>query len=66
MKDWVKKRIMELNANNIIIFPLRDEDVERRRRNAEIDKAPIIPHIIVIGMVLYRPPRSVHFVFPVM
>ena len=28
----------ELNANNIIIFPLRDEDVERRRRNAEIDK----------------------------
>ena len=33
-----KKRIMELNANNVIIFPLRDEDVERRRRNAEIDK----------------------------
>ena len=30
---------MELNANNVIIFPLRDEDVERRRRNAEIDKA---------------------------
>ena len=29
---------MELNANNVIIFPLRDEDVERRRRNAEIDK----------------------------
>ena len=28
----------ELNANNIIIFPLREEDVERRRRNAEIDK----------------------------
>ena len=28
---------MELNANNVIIFPLRDEDVERRRRNAEID-----------------------------
>jgi len=38
MKDWIKKRIMELNANNVIIFPLRDEDVERRRRNAEIDK----------------------------
>ena len=29
---------MELNANNIIIFPLRNEDVERRLRNAEIDK----------------------------
>jgi hypothetical protein len=38
MKDWIKKRIIELNANNVIIFPLRDEDVERRRRNAEIDK----------------------------
>ena len=38
MKDWIKKRIMELNANNVIIFPLRDEDVERKRRNAEIDK----------------------------
>ena len=38
MKDWIKKRIMELNANNVILFPLRDEDVERRRRNAEIDK----------------------------
>ena len=29
---------MELNANNVIIFPLRDEDVERRIRNAKIDK----------------------------
>ena len=29
---------MELNANNVIIFPLRDEDVERRLRNAKIDK----------------------------
>ena len=38
MKDWIKKRIMELNSNNVIIFPLRDEDVERRRRNPEIDK----------------------------
>ena len=38
MKDWIKKRMKELNANNIIIFPLRDEDVERRRRNAEIDR----------------------------
>ena len=38
MKEWIKKRMLELNANNIIIFPLRDEDVERRRRNAEIDK----------------------------
>ncbi len=38
MKDWIKKRIKECNANNIIIFPLRNEDVERRLRNAEIDK----------------------------
>ena len=38
MKDWIKKRIMELNANNVIIFPLRDDDVERRRRNAKMDK----------------------------
>ena len=38
MKDWVQKRIKELNANNIIIFPLRNEDVERRLRNAKIDK----------------------------
>ena len=38
MKDWIKKRIMELNSNNVIIFPLRDEDVERRLRNIEIDK----------------------------
>ena len=38
MKDWIKKRIIELNANNVIIFPLRDEDVERRFRNARIDK----------------------------
>ena len=30
--------MLELNSNNVIIFPLRDEDVERRRRNAEIDK----------------------------
>ena len=38
MKDWIKKRMKELNANNIIIFPLREEDVERRLRNIEIDK----------------------------
>ena len=38
MKDWIKKRIKEQNANNIIIFPLREEDVERRIRNAKIDK----------------------------
>jgi len=30
--------MLEVNSNNVIIFPLRDEDVERRRRNAEIDK----------------------------
>ena len=29
---------MELNANNVIIFPLREEDVERKLRNIQIDK----------------------------
>ena len=38
MKDWIKKRMKEYNANNIIIFPLREEDVERRLRNIKIDK----------------------------
>ena len=38
MKDWIERKLKEHNANNVIIFPLRDEDVERRRRNAEIDK----------------------------
>ena len=38
MKDWIEKKLKENSANNVIIFPLRDEDVERRRRNAEIDK----------------------------
>ena len=38
MKGWIKKKIKECNANNIIIFPLREEDVERRIRNAKIDK----------------------------
>ena len=38
MKDWIMKRIKECNANNIIIFPLREEDVERRLRNIEMDK----------------------------
>ena len=38
MKDWIKKRIMELNANNVIIFPFREEDVERKLRNIQIDK----------------------------
>ena len=38
MKGWIKKRIKEYNANNIIIFPLREEDVKRRIRNAKIDK----------------------------
>ena len=38
MKDWIMKRIKEQNANNIIIFPLREEDVERRLRNIKIDK----------------------------
>ena len=38
MRGWIKKKIKECNANNIIIFPLREEDVERRLRNAKIDK----------------------------
>ena len=38
MKDWIKKRMLELNSNNVIIFPLREEDVERRLRNIEMDK----------------------------
>ena len=29
---------MELNANNVIIFPLREEDVERRLKKIQIDK----------------------------
>jgi len=37
MKDWIEKRIKEQNAKNIIIFPLREEDVERRIRNAKMD-----------------------------
>ena len=38
MRGWIKKKIKECNANNIIIFPLREEDVKRRIRNAKIDK----------------------------
>ena len=38
MKDWIEKKIKEHNANNVIIFPLREEDVERRLRNIQIDK----------------------------
>ena len=37
MKNWIEKRIKEQNAKNIIIFPLREEDVERRIRNAKMD-----------------------------
>jgi len=38
MKDWIKRKLREHNANNVIIFPLREEDVKRRLRNIEIDK----------------------------
>tara|TARA_Y100001947_G_C10173321_1_gene233340 strand:- start:19 stop:228 length:210 start_codon:yes stop_codon:yes gene_type:complete len=38
MKDWILKKIKENNANNVIAFPLRQEDVERRLRNAILDK----------------------------
>ena len=35
MKDWIEKRIKECNANNVIIFPLRPQDIERRLKNAK-------------------------------
>ena len=38
MKDWIKRKLREHSANNVIIFPLREEDVKRRLRNIEIDK----------------------------
>ncbi len=44
MKDWIEKRIKEQNANNIIIFPLREEDVERRIRNAKMDNETLKNH----------------------
>ena len=44
MKDWIEKRIKEQNAKNIIIFPLREEDVERRIRNAKMDSETLKNH----------------------
>ena len=38
MKDWIMKKLKENSANNVIIFPLREKDVERRLRNIRIDK----------------------------
>ena len=38
MKDWIMKKLKEHSANNVIIFPLREEDVERKLRNIQIDK----------------------------
>ena len=38
MKDWIEKKLKENSANNVIIFPLREEDVERKLRNIRIDK----------------------------
>ena len=38
MKDWIEKKLKENIANNVIIFPLREEDVERKLRNIQIDK----------------------------
>jgi len=38
MKDWIMKKLKEHSANNVIIFPLREEDVERKLRNIKIDK----------------------------
>ena len=36
--DWIEKKLKENSANNVIIFPLREEDVERKLRNIQIDK----------------------------
>ena len=33
MKDWIEKKLKENSA-----FPLREEDVERKLRNIQIDK----------------------------
>ena len=38
MKDWIEKKLKENSANNVIIFPLREVDVERKLRNIQIDK----------------------------
>ena len=38
MKEWLMKKLKEHSANNVIIFPLREEDVERKLRNIKIDK----------------------------
>ena len=38
MKDWIEKKLKENSANNVIIFPLREEDVERKLGNIQIDK----------------------------
>ena len=38
MKDWIKRKLREHSAYNVILFPLREEDVKRRLRNIEIDK----------------------------
>ena len=38
MKDWIMRKLKEHNANNVIIFPFREEDVERKLRNIQIDK----------------------------
>ena len=38
MKDWIMKKLKEHSANNVIIFPLREEDIERKLRNIQIDK----------------------------
>ena len=38
MKDWIMKKLKEHSANNVIIFPFREEDVERKLRNIQIDK----------------------------
>ena len=36
--DWIEKKLKENSANNVIIFPLREEDVERKLRNIQMDK----------------------------
>ena len=47
----------------VIIMDLLTKPLKRGK--PEMDAAPIIQNIVVSGMVLYNPPRSVHLIFPV-
>ena len=63
----VKRSHNILSSSYTVACTVRDLDIKPEvRGNADIDSAPMIPQIIVRGIVLYKPPRSVHFVRPVM